>query len=314
MDTHKVAQELLRAIRGSMSQVAFSRLLGYRSNTAADWESGRRFPTVHEALRAAERRRLDPRAALSAFAPRVSAPPEPDALAPWLDQLRGSTSNRRLAERTGLSEHRIGRWLLGVSEPRLPEFLQLVEAITSRCSDLVAALVPIESVPSLRPVHEARTRVRRLVFERPWTAAILTQLGVLQPHPAPGPPIARSLGLPLEQVEEILALLQEAGVLAASAQGLRVVAPLTVDARPTREELRGVREHWSQVSHERLCAAQPEDRFTYNVFNVSQQDLVRIVEIQAAAHRQIREIVAASQPPEVTALLVTHLFGWPLRS
>jgi transcriptional regulator with XRE-family HTH domain len=311
MDPHEAAQQMLRAIRGSMSQVAFSRLLGYRTNTAADWEAGRRSPTVHEALRAAERRRIPTREAFSSFAPRSAARFDPGALGPWLDHLRGSTTNRRLAERTGLSEHRIGRWMRGVAEPRLPEFLQLVEAITSRCSDLVAALVPIESVPSLRATHEARTRVRRLVFERPWTAAILTQMGVLQPHRAPAPPIALSLGLPLVQVEEILVLLQEAGVIAATEQGLRVVAPLTVDAGPTREDLRGLREHWSRVSHERLCVAQPEDRFTYNVFNVSRQDLLRIIEIQAAAHRQIREIVGASQPPELTALFVTHLFGWP---
>lgn len=294
-----------------MSQVALSRLLGYRSNTAADWEGGRRFPTIHETLRVAERRRIDTRSAFTSFAPRAAARFDPAALGPWLDDLRGSTSNRRLAERTGLSEHRIGRWIRGVAEPRLPEFLQLVEAITSRSSDLVAALVPITSVPSLQPVHEARLRVRRLVFERPWTAAILTQLGVIQPDPDPTARIAASLGLQVDEVGEILSDLATAGVIARTPEGLRVVAPLTVDARPTHDDLRGVREHWSRVSHERLRDARPEDRFTYNVFNVSRADLARILEIQADAYREIREVVSASQPPEVTALLVTHLFGWP---
>ena len=46
------ARQLLRALRGKRSQVAFSRRLGYRGNPIADWEAGRRTPTAQEMLRA----------------------------------------------------------------------------------------------------------------------------------------------------------------------------------------------------------------------------------------------------------------------
>jgi hypothetical protein len=308
----RVARELVRAIRGSQSQVAFSRRLGYASNIAADWESGRRSPTIEETLRAAGRRGIDVPAAFAAFHARTAGALDPEDVSKWLVAVRGSVTNREIAALTGFSEHRIGRWMRGASHPRLPQFLVLVDAITRRCSDLVAALVPIEQVPSLLAVHEARTRVRRLAFDLPWTTAILTQLGVVQPHPDPAPIVARSLGLETAEVQRVLRLLTDAGVVASTPDGLRVVAPLTVDTQATDADLQRVREHWSDVSRARLSAPLPVDRFAYNVFNVSFADLQRIHALQAATYHEIRAIVAASTPSETSALLLTHLLAWPL--
>src|SRR5690349_9183945 len=55
MDFTCVAMELLRLLRGKRSQTAFSRRLGYRSNIAYRWESGRCFPTAAETLAMFER-------------------------------------------------------------------------------------------------------------------------------------------------------------------------------------------------------------------------------------------------------------------
>jgi transcriptional regulator with XRE-family HTH domain len=308
----QTARELLRAIRGRMSQVAFSRLLGYASNIAADWESGRRSPTIEETLRAAARRRIDVPAAFATFHARSAPALDPARMSAWLVAVRGSASNREIADRTGWSEHRIGRWMRGASRPRLPQFLALVDALTHRCSDLVAALVPIAEVPSLAAVHGARARMRRLAFELPWTPAILTQVGVLQPHADPGPLVARSLGVDPDTVTLVLRLLEEAGVVAVLPEGMRVVSPLTVDTQASDDDLRALREHWSDVARNRLRAPLPTDRFAYNVFNVSLSDLERIHALQAATFHEIRAIVAASHPRETSALLLTHLLAWPI--
>ena len=67
-DTLKsAALELIRAARGSRSQVAFSRRLGYRSNVAAEWESGRRAPTAKEWVRACTIGGLSVRQAITEF-------------------------------------------------------------------------------------------------------------------------------------------------------------------------------------------------------------------------------------------------------
>ena len=55
VDIERIARGLLRELRGRRSQVQWSRRLGYRSNVAYAWESGRRWPTAAETLRAAGR-------------------------------------------------------------------------------------------------------------------------------------------------------------------------------------------------------------------------------------------------------------------
>ncbi|MEZ4237897.1 MAG: DUF4423 domain-containing protein [Myxococcota bacterium] len=315
VDPPQAARELLRALRGRISQVALSRALGYSTNVAADWEAGRRFPTAEEALRVAHVRRIDVPAAFAAFHPPVAAAFDPEHLSAWLAALRGSATNRELAAASGLSEHAVGRFLRGVAQCRLPQFLALVEAVTGRCSDLVAALVPIEQVPSLVDVHRARSRTRRLVYERPWTAAILPQLGVL--HHAgfrgdPVGPVARSLGLPEAEVREVVDVLVEAGVAARDGLRVRIVRPLTVDARATAHDRAALRAHWLAVSRDRVLAPQRRDRFAHNVFNVSRADLDRIGDRLQATFREIRAIVAASTQPEVTAVYLSHLYPLPV--
>ena len=201
------------------------------------------------------------------------------------------------------------------SHPRLPQFLVLVDAITRRCSDLVAALVPIEQVPSLLAVHEARTRVRRLAFDLPWTTAILTQLGVVQPHPDPAPIAARSLGLRRPRSSGCCSSSRTRGWWRRPPTGSgwwrRLHGRHPGHRRGFRQRLR---EHWSDVSRPaggcpRAVAGRP----------VRLQRVQRVVRrspaihaLQAATYHEIRGFVAASTPSETSALLLTHLLAWPL--
>ena len=66
-DAVAVGRDLVRALRGDRSQVAFARRLGYRSNAVYTWESGRRWLSASAFLRAAERVGIDVRAGVAAF-------------------------------------------------------------------------------------------------------------------------------------------------------------------------------------------------------------------------------------------------------
>jgi transcriptional regulator with XRE-family HTH domain len=115
-----LATEFLRAVRGKRSQVNFSRRLGYASNVAAEWESGRREPSAARALSACLRCGIDVRGAVSRFhepsalqlacpAPSRHAEIRPAQVAAWL---RGQRSDRRLTElanATGLSLFQVSR-------------------------------------------------------------------------------------------------------------------------------------------------------------------------------------------------------------
>jgi transcriptional regulator with XRE-family HTH domain len=310
------ASELLRALRGKRSQVAFARRLGYRSNPSTDWEHGRRYPTAPEALRVAARMGFDVAAAFVPFAP---APP-PTAKASyavhaWLHSLRGTTRNVELARRAGRSRFSISRWLAGESTPRLPDFLRLLDAINGRTAEWVAALVPIERVPSLAATHRQVSAARAIAEGLPWSEAVLRVVETVGYEALPAHSdayIAHLLGLPPPDVAHIIHALASAGVIERTARRYRVAAALVVDTKaPPRPLNPG--QHWAQVALERLRRGEP-DWFAYNVISVSHADSERIERVLRAAYREVRGIVKDSAPCEQAALLTMQLVRWRERA
>ncbi len=310
-----VAQQFLRALRGTRSQRAFARRLGYRGNPLTDWEHGRRYPSAKEALRAAARAGIDVRAALASFAPNaplVLGPRGPE-LGPWLAAQAEGITIGALAERSGLSRSAIGRWLSDQRQPRLPDFFTLVDAITVRLPELVAALVPIGAVPALAPRHARAESARRLAFEEPWTEAILRvlespQYRALAAHVEGY--VAARLGIPLELEQRALARLEAADLIRWDGRRYGELRPLTVDTHGSPDAQRALRHHWSRVAGERALCPGLRDLFGYNVFAVSSADYDAIAERLRAVFAEIRSIVAASEPADRIALLNLQLLHW----
>src|SRR5262249_45464939 len=92
--------------------------------------------------------------------------------------------------------------------------------------------------------------------------------------------------------------------------GYRVVAPLTVDTQAAPSDYLRLKRHWARVALHRLEDPRPEDLFSYNVMSVSSRDLKRIRELLRATFREIRSIVAASEPIERGALVNLQLMEW----
>jgi transcriptional regulator with XRE-family HTH domain len=316
MDWNSAAAQLLRALRGRRSQRAFSRRLGYRSNVACDWEAARRLPTAEEALRACQRMHIDVARAFATFQPACAAtlgarpPYQVDA---WLRELAGSLKVSELATRSGVPRLTVARWLQGKTRPRLHAFLALVEAITGRASDLVDALISVESVPALLAVHRQRAAAKRLAFDDPWSAAVLRVLETrgYQRHGARDAGyVARRLCLDAEQVRATLARLQAAGLVQRERGRYAIGKPLTVDTQASAEDVRKVKSHWTGVCLQRVQAPRAQDWLGFNLVSTSADDLERIREILRHAFREIRALAAASEPVDSVALLNLQLVTW----
>ncbi len=124
MDYDLVAQQLLIQLRRSRSQVQWSRRLGYRSNVAYPWETGRRSPMAAETLRAAGRAGVDVEAAMRRFYDRADlqwmdevAVDTPAGVARLLDDLRGKATVSHVARTSGCSRTAVSRWLSGAAQP-----------------------------------------------------------------------------------------------------------------------------------------------------------------------------------------------------
>lgn len=299
VDYELVAAQLLRALRGRRSQVAFARRLGFASNVPYTWESGRRFPRASTFLDVAARVGVDVEAALASFAG-ATWPRDDRALElRLLSAVVGTTAHAEVGARTGLGRQAVGRWLRGASMPRLPDLLRLVDGTTHRMLDLVAAFVDPEAVPSLRAPWRKLAAARALVRTTPWASAVLLCLDLEAYRELPRHRrgwIAARLGIDTALEDVCLDLLVGAGQVR-RVRG-RLIAPPTapMDARgaaPTTD----LKRFWGEVA----LARGADGLVSWNLFTVSVADLEALRDLQRDAFRRMRGRVASS-PPEVLAL------------
>lgn len=311
LDYEQASRELIRAIRGSRSQVAVSRRLGYRSNVLYMWESGRRWPTAAETFRASSLSRIDPRAALEGW---YRTPPPwladtdlatPAGVARFLQHEQGTTPLGVIASRAGCNRYSVARWIHGTAEPRLPDFLRLVEAASLRVVDLLVRWVGPEGVPAAAASWAQREARRTAVIVEPWAQAVLRALDLAEVRAVPAE-IGPRLGIDAAVVERSLAVLEAAGQLRWVDGRLEPVPTEALDTRRTEETARRLKGFWGRVATERLVAGEP-GAFAYNVFSVSRGQLQRLEEMQQAYWRAVRAVVAEDEPPEVVALMNLQL-------
>lgn len=197
----------------------------------------------------------------------------------------------------------------------MPEFLRLVDALTDRASDLADALVGMDKLPALSDQHRRRNAAKNLAFEHPYSEAILRvmETAPYQALPAHRPGVlAEALGIAPELEQRILAALEHAGILSASAGHYRPLSPLNVSTSAEPAALNRLKAHWARVALERLDAPHADDWLGYNLMSLSAADLARVREILRAAYREIRALAAASEPIERAALLNLQLVTFPV--
>jgi transcriptional regulator with XRE-family HTH domain len=302
----EATRQLVRALRGPRSQVAFSRRLGYRSNVAADWEGGHRAPTASTLFHALGRVGLDVPSLLHAFDP-ATAGAYADGVPAWLDALRGQATQKEIAARSGASRHQVRRWLSGEAEPRVPDLLCLLHALTGRAPDFVASLVDIDRVPALATAHRAARAAARLAYDAPWAAAIrvLVNTDGYRSDPTDAY-LAASLGVDEGTVRDAVSALLDAGLVVQRRGRLEPVSAFTADASASDDDRRRLKAHWARVAADRLARSHghPDDLVSLNLVTLSRADLERVRQLQRDHFRALRSLVAASAPEEVAALVL----------
>jgi len=320
MDLEALAQQLIRALRGRRSQVAFSRRLGFKTNVAYAWESGRRWPTAALTLRAAARSRIDVPAALARFFP--SAPAwlrdvdvaSRPGVARVLSELRAQVPIVDIARRAGRSRYAVARWLSGAAEPRLPDFLRLIDACSLRLLDFVALFADPTLLPEARDPWKMLQAHRRAAYEMPWIPAVLHALELREyaelPAHVPGW-IASRIGIGAAEEAECLEVLEQSGQIRRRGKRLVSGTAIAVDTRQDPAAERRLKSWWAKVGMDRLAAGSP-GQFSFNVFTVSEEDLERLRELHRSYFRTMRSIIASSTPSE--RIVVANIQLFPLDS
>jgi transcriptional regulator with XRE-family HTH domain len=315
LDVEALAREWLRALRGRRSQVAFSRRLGYRSNIAYRWESGRCFPSASGLFTLLRTIGVDVRAGLATFY--RSSPPwlaaaelgSVTGVAQLLDDLRGEATLSELARRTGYSRHAVNRWVRGRADPTLPEFLSLIEQTTRRLLDFVSSFTDPSGLPSARDAWLALTSARRAAYDQPWSHAVLRALELdeyrrLPQHEAGW--VARRLGISEQLERASVEVLERSGQIRWAGNRYQLTRIQSVDTRADPERARELRADWASVGVERLRAG-AKGVLSYNLSMVSRADLERLEQLQRAYYRELVNIVADSGPAECVLLYSAQL-------
>jgi hypothetical protein len=315
MNYETTAVELIRALRGKRSRAELSRRGGYRSNIVHRWESHHSWPTAARFLQVHRRLRRSGPCWIERFFHDLPVwakeldPTSTEAVAAFLQQLRGKTPIARVAERAQRNRYSVSRWFSGNAEPKLPDFLMLVDVLSRRLPDLVAALENPSRIPSMRRRWEQLQLARRAGYELPWSHAVLRALelqGAPSGLPAQRTWIARQLGISVDRVREALAVLEGAAQIEKTARGYRLRDVAAIDTGQDPERARALKIAWLETALERVKSDTP-GRFGYSVFAVAKADLVRLHHLHLQYVRAMQELIARSTPSECVGLYCSQL-------
>ncbi|MEZ4236322.1 MAG: DUF4423 domain-containing protein [Myxococcota bacterium] len=309
MDHDTVACEILRALRGRRSQVAFSRRLGYRSNVAHTWESGRRFPTGAVTFAAAERLGVPLARGLARFSRTLEGPPTtPAAVTALLRDLRRDLPVAEIAERAGRSRFQVSRWLSGRAEPRLPDLLRLVDATTGRLLDFVDVLVDPAALPSLAEGWARLQAARSLFWRYPHAQLVLLGLELAPYRALPAHDdawLAARLDLPLYDVVSALERLAATGQIERDGAHWVPAAVHTVDTRRNPQAGCELKRWWAGAALQRLDA--DGAGVSSNAFTVREPVLAQSVELHRSTCRAMRALLAEAPGGDRLVLVQHHI-------
>ena len=321
MNYENIAKDLIRALRGERSQTAFSRRLGFRSNVIYAWESGRRFPTAAMTFWAAKRAKVNINEAMQAF---FRAPPDWlvtsdltdfKGIVRLLDELRAGAKIIDLSERSGISRFALTRWYKGQTQPRLPDFLRLVETSSLRLLDFLGALTDPSTLPSVAAQWKKLEASRQVAYRVPWSQAVLRVLELqsykqLKRHESGF--IARTIGISLEEEMRCLDALHNTGQIRYEKEHWVIDRVLTIDTRRDAQAGKALKQWWSEVGLQRLSDGST-GQFSYNLFTVSYKDWNRIQKLHANYYQEMRRIIASSEASQIIVLANLQLipFGDP---
>ncbi len=315
IDFARLSAELVRALRGRRSQSALSRRAGCRSNILHRWERGSSWPTAARFLAVSALCGVEPRSCYVRFFRRapgwlaLHGAATPEAVAAFLRDLRGRTPIVDVSAACGINRYTLSRWFKGTAQPKLPEFLHVVEALSRRVLDFVATLVDPAELPCVANAWSRVEAARSAAYDEPWSHAVLRALE-LEAYRSGGFCDARwlatKLGAAEERVEQALLVLQKAGQVKKRAGRFAATGVQRVDTRSDPVRARQLKAAWFNVALDR-CRAGAPGSYGFSLFAVSRAELVRLRDLQLDYVRAMQAIIAQSTQGECVALYCAQL-------
>jgi hypothetical protein len=312
LDFERLASEVIRELRGPHSQSWLSRRGGYRSNIAHRWEAGSCYPTAARFLTLCGRLKRPVLRCLAAFFQQcptwleANSVPTPQTVALFLETLRGKTPLLEVARLAEVNRYTVSRWCKGTAEPKLPDFLKMIEVTSHRLLDFLETLVDPSALASVKAAWKRLCAARSIAYDVPWSLAVLRALELDEVHRGGTPRLAAVLGLPESEVLSSLRVLKDVGQVRRLRGHWRPVGLQKVDTRRDPVRARRLTATWVTVATDRLERGGP-GTFGYSLFAVSRSDLKRLRDVHLEYVRAMQSIIAESRPSECVGLYAVQL-------
>jgi transcriptional regulator with XRE-family HTH domain len=287
------------------------RRLKRTSNVLHAWETGTRYPRASDFLQLLQLSGQPPLPLLNRFAPCRGNSFRALATS-WLNGLVRDRSQAELSRVLGVNRNTIARWLSGKTEPRLPQLLAFIEATTQRLLDFLAEAVGAAQLASTASAYADLQLQRNLAYTWPWSHAVLRALELEQyralPRHEPGF-IAARLGITLAEEEQCLAALVRAKQVRRRGGRYAVGRVLAVDTREDPAGNLALKRHWFATASDQLerRGVPAEALASYNLFAISDADLVKVRQAHLDYYERVRAIVAESRHPSRVVLITIGL-------
>lgn len=309
MDWPLLAAQLVRERRGARTQKQLSRALGYKSNVVFAWEAGR--DVVHASAFFRLTEKVGPPADLESFL----GQPSPDlsdkmGIAAFLKELLGKRKAGEVGTLLGRDRHAVGRWLRGQTEIPLGDFLHFIEVTTLRVYDFLALFVDPAELPEAAPGYGLLEAARESARQMPWSHAIVHMVELPSYKKLPCHErgwFASRLGITTQDEDACLSLLVQTGQLRKDGQRYLGTKSINVDTRRDPLATRELASFWMKEGAERVLTP-GKGRFAFNTFALSAKDVRRAKELQSEYFRQLRALVAESEPAEAVAVATFQFF------
>lgn len=217
-----------------------------------------------------------------------------------------------MAAQLNVDRNTLARWLKGETEPRLPDFLKVLDAGTQRLFDLVSLLADPAALGSTRDAFADLKLQRKLAYDLPWSHALLRALELSKYRKQARHDIvvlARSVGLSVRRAERFLKELENAGQVVWTGTHFANARILTVDTRTDPRGNAKLKRHWARVSLRRLenGSAPPEAFFSYNLFAVDEGTFQKIRQLHAEYFERVRNLVEEAPGTDRVVLMNQQL-------
>lgn len=310
IDTKNLSCELVRALRGKLSQGQLNKKLNFETNQLHRWEKGHSRISWNEFTNLADVLDINlPHLFTSYFRFNDNHEDIPK----FLKHLFAGQSVGRIGKKVGITEGKLRRIFKGDTEINLDDFLKILFSLDPMESMAFSHdLVGNQKLPSLVSEKKRIDSFVKEYYSNPDLGLLLVCLtlpGYKKLNFHRDSWLSEASGISITEVHRLLSLTLKTG-LTNKEKGKYILSTFKMSDRGGRSDMLKVRKHWMARAIKKIGKHSKRDAFGSLVFTTSNQARDKIIARYLRFFEELKEIVEEDKSEhEVSLVMNFHLFN-----